>query len=514
MTLLSSLFRHTLGRVISSPAADNEGLQAKSRKRKIEEVDERETIARRRKREYSEDVPSEIITKRRRVGDEHYTAIVDGEEEYGSIAIEGEHFHFDSHANKITLVPPEALNTSKIKPLSKIIWEAGKRRTSLDTMETVSQRDGHPRMGGDLEDQYIMEKARRHAAATDLPPNSGMWERGEKELFFHLSYRGFEPLFPGNWMTDFRTMPLSLYHQPGDEEPPLIQHCKLSEFRAIRELQQLFNLGKNVRDKVLSSPRVRKEGIIEKAISKYITWAIKDIGVEVLSLKTRRSSKSNGLLPIHVVVRLKAHQTTTDCLFEMKNKLHDLAARHRRARNIHSSIERDELMYGTPNSNEETCVAESSEEDLPVLYGLMICKSVLAIFTMNSRTPPLPTSRGRGAELKNNRRNGQSPTPSESVAREPISSTEANVQTKKPVLLTELEEDYDPASDPRFISDFDFSDQAKDVWNALVIAIVAMQIRKDLLLHQQSTSEPRPNEILQQGIEHMDIEEISDDPDA
>lgn len=520
MSLFSSIFRHTLGRVISSPSADTESGRTKSKKRKVEEIEDKEPVARRRKRETSEEEHTETITKRRRIDDNHYSAIVHGEEEDGRIAIEGEHFYFDSHANKIALVPPEALNTSDIRPISKIIKDTSKRRTTMDNMDAISQREAHPRVGGDLEDQYIMEKARRHAAATDLPPNSGIWERGEKELFFHLSYRGFEPLFPGNWMRDFPTMPLSLYHQLGDEDPPLIQNNKLSEFRAIRELQQLFDLGKNVRDRALASPGVKREGTIEKATNKYITWAIKDVGVEVLPLRAIKSRKSNAALPIHIIVKLKTHQTTTDCLVEMKNKLHDLAARHRRARNIHTSIERDELGYGTPNSNEETRVAESLEEDLPVLYGIMICKSVLAIFTMNSRTPPLSRPKGGVTRPTNDRRHHQSPTPSDSVATESVTSTEANLRIKESILRAEHEgeeekDDNDSASDPRFISDFDFSDQSKDVWNAMVIAIIAMQIRKDLVLHQQSVGDLGPNEILQKGIEHMDIDEISDDdPDA
>lgn len=359
-----------------------------------------------------------------------------------------------------------------------------------------------------------MEKARRHAAATDLPPNSGIWERGEKELFFHLSYRGFEPLFPTNWMRDFRTMPLSLYQQPTDPEPPLIQHYKLGEFRAIRELRELLELGKNVRDQVLSTPGVKRETIIEKATNKYITWAIRDMGIQLLPLNTIRSKKSGAVLPIHVVVKLKARQSTTDCLLEMKSRLHDLADRHRRARNIHASIERDSIDYETPESEDETRLAESLDDDLPVLYGVMICKSVLAVFTLNSRTPPLSLPKGGMTRASH----GQSPTPSGSVfdnTKESVTSTELNMQTKRSIMLAEQDEDVedDSASDPRFISDFDFSDSAKDVWNALVIAIIAMQIRKDLVLLQQSAESLGTNDNVQQGIEEMDIDEQNDDDD-
>lgn len=519
MSILSSIYRHTLARVIPSSPGTEDGT-TRSKKRKIEDIEDKEAVSRRRKRQ-SSDEEVEVITKRRRIDNDHFAPIVDGEA-YESTAIAGEQTHHNDRSNKTTMVPPDALNASKIRPISKMIKENGKRRTSLDNMDAVSQLSvglvgSQQRVSGSLDDEYNMEKARRHAAATDLPPNSGIWERGEKELFFHLSYRGFEPLFPANWMRDFRTMPLSLYYQPDDEEPPLIQHRKLGEFRAIRELRELLELGKNVRDQALCSPGVRREGIIEKATNKYIAWAIRDVGIQLLPLNTTRSRNINAVLPIHVVIKLKARQTTTDCLMEMKNKLHDLAARHRRMRNIHTSIERDELGYGTPNSNDETRIADSLDEDLPVLYGIMICKSVLAVFTLNSRTPPFSPPKRGVTQSARTRRYRQSPTPLESNARGSVTSTEANTRMKKSILLTEQDEqdEFDSASDPRFISDFDFSESTKDVWNALVIAIVAMQIRRDLILLQESADDLNMNDNVQRGIEDMDIDEITDDdPDA
>lgn len=520
MSILSSIYKHTLAKVLpSSPVTENG--TTNSRKRKFDNTEDKELASRRRKREDS-DVETEVITKRRRIDNDLFAPIVDGEA-YESTTISGQQIHHNGSPNKTTMMPPPALSPSKIRSMNKIIQENSTRRASLDNMDTASQvslsiKPAQQRVSDGLDIEYDMEKARRHAAATDLPPNSGVWERGEKELFFHLSYRGFEPLFPTNWMRDFRTMPLSLYQQPTDQEPPLIQHHKLGEFRAIRELRELLELGKNVRDQVLSSPGVKREAIIEKATNKYINWAIRDMGIQLLPLNRSRAKKSGAVLPIHVVVKLKARQTTTDCLLEMKSRLHDLAARHRRARNIHTSIERDSLEYETPESEDETRLAESLEDDLPVLYGLMICKSVLAVFTLNSRTPPsLPMGGMARASLRGR---DHSPTPSGSIfdnTKGSVTSTEANLQIKRSIMLAEQDEEDadDSASDPRFISDFDFSDSAKDVWNALVIAIVAMQIRKDLVLLQQSVDSCGVNDNVQQGIEEMDIDENNeDDPDA
>lgn len=523
MSILSSIYKHTIARVLPlSP--DTQHGTANSRKRKYDTTEDKEPVSRRRKRDDS-DIENEVITKRRRIDADLFAPIVDGET-YESTTISGQQTHYNESANKMTMMPPPALSPSKIRSINKIIKENGSRTASIDNTEDASVislgiKGAQQRVTDGLDAEYDMEKARRHAAATDLPPNSGVWERGEKELFFHLSYRGFEPLFPMNWMRDFRTMPLSLYQQPDNPEPPLIQHYKLGEFRAIRELRELLELGKNVRDQVLSTPGVKREAIIEKATNKYITWAIRDLDIQLLPLNTSRSNKSGAVLPIHVVVKLKARQTTTDCLLEMKSRLHALAARHRRARNIHASIERDSIDRGAQNSEDETRLAESTEGDLPVLYGLMICKSVLAVFTLNSHTPPLSISRSGATRSSLAAGHTPSPTPSGSIfdnAKESVTSTEANVRTKRSIMLAAQDEEVedDSASDPRFISDFDFSDSAKDVWNALVIAIVAMQIRRDLVLLQQSEDNSNPNDNVQQGIEEMDIDEDNndDDPDA
>lgn len=494
------------------------------RKRKFDaqDNDDKESILRRRKREDS-DEDNGIITKRRRIDEDYFAPIVNGET-YESTAMEapsGSHQdHHDTNTSCETdrvLMPPPALTPSKTRLVSRIIETDG-RRASMD-MDSVSQlslgtKVTPQRASDEIMNDYDMEKARRHAAATKLPDNSGVWERGEKELFFHLSLRGFEPLLPNNWMKDFPTMPLSLYEREDEEGPPLIQvHKPNGEFRAIKELRDLLDVGKNVRDKVLSSPGAKREGIIEKATKRYIAWALRDVGI-----KMPTSTNAISPLPIHVVIKLKSQQTTTQCILEMKNKLHNLRAQHCRARNIHASVERDQSSYETPESEEETWIAESSEDDLPVLYGVMICKSILAIFTLNSRTPA-PKMISSWPSMHDGYR--PSPAATESIygnTIESVISTEANLQLKKSILATadegeQLEDD--SASDPRFISDFDFSDPAKDVWNALVIAIVAMQIRRDMLLLGGGNQGDDTLEDIRAGIEDNSIMDIDDDdPDA
>lgn len=522
MSILSRIYKHTFGRVLSpSTAARNN--ETVSKKRKRESVEDKEMVTRRRQREDSEE-NNGIITKRRRVDEDRFAPIVNGQT-YESTPISGIH-HASEHPQSTNseadrmLMPPPALSPVKNRYLQASIREHN-RRTSLD-LESVSQlsygtRGTQQRVADDLMNEYDMEKARRHAAATSLPANSGVWERGEKEIFFHLSYRGFEPIFPHNWMTDFRTMPLSLFSRDDEDAPqPLIRvHKENGEFRAIRELRELLDLGKNVRDKVLSSPGIKRETIIEKATKKYINWALSDAGVKPLS----STKPKKGPLPTHVIVKLKIGQTTTECLIEMKDKMHAIRTQHYRARNIHESIESAAANYSTPELEDETQIADSSEDDLPVIYGIMIYKSILAIFTLNSRTP---SPRHYGSKALSRSRNQMSNTATENIygnAIESVSSTGTKHRVEKSdgSFSTEhgLELDNDTASDPRFISDFDFSDPAKDVWNALVIAILAMQIRKDMILANEHKGRSDALEDIRAGIEENSIVDMDeDDPDA
>lgn len=521
MSVFTSIYRQTLGRVVSSHVQNTQpGTTPKKRKLEAQDNNDNETISRRRKREGS-DEDKEIITKKRRINEGSYAPIVDGET-YESTAIEAPLGSHEDHRHASTyreadryLMPPPPLTPMKTRVISRLV-EEGSRRVSMD-MDSVSQfslgtRATQQKAPDEAINDYDMERARRHAAATSLPANSGVWERGEKELFFHLSYRGFEPLLPRNWMKDFPTMPLSLYEREDEEEPPLIQvHKTNGEFRAIRELRELLDIGKNVRDKVLSSPGVKREGLIEKAMRKYVSWALGDVGI-----KPSTSANAITPLPIHVVVKLKSRQTTTDCLLEMKQKLHALRTRHCRARDIQASVERHRDNYETPESEEETWIADSSEDDLPVLYGIMICKSILAIFTLNSRTPAPRMVSSWPSVLDDSR---PSPAATESIhsnAIGSVTSTEANLRLKRSILANggEQELEDDSASDPRFISDFDFSDSAKDVWNALVIAIVAMQIRRDMLLLNEGHQGNDSLEDIRAGIEENSIMDIDDDPDA
>jgi len=219
-------------------------------------------------------------------------------------------------------------------------------------------------------------------------------------------------------MKDFPTLPLSLFQRP-DTDPALIQNLTKTEFHAIRALQDLIEVGKNIRDRMLTNPRSPPAPVLRKAVNNYIDWALSDAAVKPGSIA--------GVQPVHIVVAMKRGQNTTDIVTDMANRLHDLAAQHRQAQNVHSSVEAPEVM-----EMEETSVLEEDENDLPILYGIMIFSSIVAFCTL----APHASRRGSG------------------------SAEETGVC---------------------FIGSFDFSKPPHDVWNALAIAIVAMEIRKTML---------------------------------
>ena len=523
--MFTSLYKHTIGRVLPLPPKPGVKINA-SKKRKRDCDDDKESISVKRMVRAVSEPHKEVITKRRRVDADRFAPIVDGEiYESTSIATLSETCEAKTHPgpsleqNRTLMLPP-ALSPLKLRGVSRIM-NLDRRRDSME-LEDVSQlslstRANQQRPADDFNNDYDMERARRYAAATTLPAKSGIWERGEKELFFHLSYRGFEPVFPQNWMSDFRTMPLSLFPSDGEDAPaPLIRvHKPNGEFRAIRELRELIDLGRNVRDKVLSSPRGKREAVIEKATRKHINWALNDVGIKLSTSSVART----GPLPIHVVVKLKARQTTGECLAELKTKMHALRSQHYHARNIQESIERDTNGYGTPESQGKTRVVEDLDNDIPVLYGLVICSSILSIFTLNSHVPPPRKTKDMSGQPVYGSR--MSPAVTESAlttGNESTISVEVNTRLKQSLLSSMVEEEEfesDAASDPHFIGDFDFSNPASDVWNALVIAIVAMQVRQDMKMLEENVGIDESLDNVRAGIEESSIMEFNDDdPDA
>ncbi|KIW33195.1 uncharacterized protein PV07_00065 [Cladophialophora immunda] len=342
-----------------------------------------------------------------------------------------------------TLMPPPAtprdrttlLLTQRADP--NMLQDANTRIHDDDSISFVSTAMARQKL--DSLDADTMEEARRHAAAVTLPANSGLWSQAERELFFHLAYRGFEALLPQNWMIDFDTLPISVFVHENSADPPLIQNIRDNQFRASHALRRLFEAGHDIRDRTHVSPGISRERILEQSVKRYLYWALTDVGL-------RPASKTN-YLPVHVVVARKKGRSTLQTLEEIANKLQRLSQRHQRAQNIHPSIE----TYSPSLSDTDETRVVDDDATSPTLIGFVIISSVLVVVTLSS----CPTS-----TLEPQKEQTASPLI-------PGSSFQGATSVKPDRL--------------RIIAELDFSQRDQDVWNALGVAIVAMQVRREAL---------------------------------
>ncbi|KIW60010.1 hypothetical protein PV05_00263 [Exophiala xenobiotica] len=293
-------------------------------------------------------------------------------------------------------------------------------------------------------DENVMEERRKYIASVRLPPNSGVWSQTERDLFFHLAYRGFEPLLPQSWMLDFGTLPISVFAHENTTDPPLVHNVRDKEFRAARALRQLFEAGHDTRDRVYVSPGVQREKILERSVKKYLYWALTDVGL--------RPKSDANYIPVHSLIRRRRGRTTLQTLEDTAKKLQRLTDRHHQARNVQPSIEIGTLSLAGPD---ETRTIED-DDTLPTLVGLVIISSVIVVVTLSPFTQPATP---------------YSPRLRQTVS-PPNSDHEAQQLASQGTDITDR---------LRIIAEFDFSQQDQDVWNALGIAIVAMQIRKEAL---------------------------------
>ncbi|PGH14145.1 hypothetical protein AJ79_03263 [Helicocarpus griseus UAMH5409] len=277
---------------------------------------------------------------------------------------------------------------------------------------------------------FSMEKAKRWADAVKLP--NGHWAEAEQDLFFRLAMRGFEPLVPSNWQLDFNTLPESLFSHPGGNAP-FIDSAKGQEFRAIKALSDLFDLGNQVRDRQFV--RLRPEPVIHRTINRYIRWALHDSNL----------LNRPNVIPVHAVYSLKPAESTRHAVQTLNRRLVTLGNRYREAWRLMPSIEASftETSNRCSDNNNEAgqCSNSYASRSFPVLTGFLVCGPIVAVLTLDS-DPKV-----------------------------------------HPVL--------DLNTPGKFISQFDFAEFGQDVWNAFAVAIAVIRMRKTMIqLEAEGREEP------------------------
>ena len=147
-------------------------------------------------------------------------------------------------------------------------------------------------------------------------------------------------------------------------------------------------------------------------------------------------------------------------------KLHNLSERHREVKDVRPSVETQNQYEHEPSSNPDETRVSDNDDSTPTLIGLVIISSVLAIVTLSPFSQPQPVPRAQGQTQ-----------PSRTQTASPPDSEPSEVETiVNPDRL-------------RIIAELDFSQRDQDVWNALGVAIVAMQIRREAMKANYGTEE-------------------------
>ncbi|EEP80407.1 predicted protein [Uncinocarpus reesii 1704] len=208
--------------------------------------------------------------------------------------------------------------------------------------------------------EYGVEKAKRCAAAVELP--SGHWADAERDLFFRLAMRGFEPLVPNSWRLDFPTFPEPLF-SARDTKESFIMSLNGHEFRAIKALKELLSIGPRVRDRQLS--RLRFEPVLKRILGAYVHWALWDCNLH----------NHSRIMPYYIIYALGQNESVDSGVKQIINELMALAKQHQSTWSRTRRID--------PESDK---VRDHYDKDhaFPVLTGFLICGSIVAIITLDS----------------------------------------------------------------------------------------------------------------------------------
>lgn len=164
-------------------------------------------------------------------------------------------------------------------------------------------------------------RCRREAVAASLRDRG--WPEADVALYRKIDMRGREPLLPGSWEKDFPGFPRVLFNFNPDRtfiKSVGSTNKKGADFRAIKALEELVDLGTRVRDKIKCEKA--PEGIIKRAISDYFKWSMKDLGIwtkkdwtPILAIEVGLPEADTELLQSNITSKLKKlHASWQDAL--------------------------------------------------------------------------------------------------------------------------------------------------------------------------------------------------------
>jgi hypothetical protein len=319
------------------------------------------------------------------------------------------------YSNDRDLMPPP--QTRLLNPSLRRYPTSSTKADEVDAQSMATTNSHFSKYSG-LPDAAQMRRAQRFADQVQVDPASGFWFKSEEGLLHHLGRRGLEPLLPAAWMVDFKTFPYDLF-VTDPEEFPLVTNMYEKQFRAIRALRDLIEVGHNVRDQVQSrSKQAKIQQTIAKALSDYIQWALADAGLYT-------TSDTN---PTHYVLRRAPKQPVIEAVTKLATRMHGLLTIHRQF------FPPDTAGLPANGLRSEPQVQDDSNGQMPpVIIGFLIYGPTVSIFTLNARNADAAAAQSN------------------------------------------------PNRGVHLLGRFNFMDDAMDVWNALALAITACHLRMALL---------------------------------
>ena len=234
------------------------------------------------------------------------------------------------------------------------------------------------------------------SVSSDTPTDYSTWTPEETQLWRMLNRRGQDPLIDYTWHRDFPTCPPEVFETDLDRRAFICATHLSGDYRASRALLRLFEVGGNVRARLLSG--LDPTPTLAKEVQAYFDWSMHDCG-------------SSGVPHISVLdiceaVRLETPTSTlrraTDRLREMARLWRELQVRipaERKLRSLHcqkmlgaqNSRPSDDasppVTLSTTSSSNEEEPNDSPFDTLPTLYSILVTHSVAAFLTLDASNP-------------------------------------------------------------------------------------------------------------------------------
>ncbi|KAF2747683.1 hypothetical protein M011DRAFT_401869 [Sporormia fimetaria CBS 119925] len=262
-----------------------------------------------------------------------------------------------------------------LNPDSEGEWDANEDTVVLDEADYLeAQRQAAAKRELQRQRQDIQGRELRAAG----------WTEDAVFLFQKLGMRGFEPLLPAAWYSDFSFLPVDLFTHNLDKA--FVKPVNPDQFsRGSKALYRLFEVGGRVRDAVANKPPIRTpEWQIRYHIQQYNKWAQIDANTYHNTLRT---------ISLFDIIAVRKHVPAAAAEARMLKKLTKRAAQWRAAFEVRRT---QDAAAATRGSKGKAPVVSSSADpgpDLPTLYGVVACHTVMAFvsYDVHAKTPMLRT---------------------------------------------------------------------------------------------------------------------------